>query len=219
MDALALCNKVIVEKLRFSTISTIVGATGLAKQVLWAINEIQRELAGAYDWNDLKKKTSITLATGTDLYSLASDLARIIPEPYYQLDDGTVDDVAKFVIVNDEYFLNHSAVDVTAGKPYIGREFGRDSSNIKQLQVYSIPTAAHNGTLLYYDYIKKLTDLSANADVSPFEDNWLIEGAYMKIKESQGRLKPENISDYINDIVLGIQKNVRRKRVLKYEDT
>ena len=55
--------------------------------------------------------------------------------------------------------------------------------------------------------------------MSPFEDNWLIEGAYMKIKESQGRLKPENIADYINDIVMGIQKNVRRKRVLKYEDT
>lgn len=196
MTALQLVQKVLVEKLRLNSVSTIAGASGYTLNVLWALNEIQRELLDDYNWKKLKKTGSITLANGTDLYDLASDIHRML-NLYYQVDDGSDDDIPQITLVPDNRWIVHSAQDVTDGKPYIAREFGVSATNVPQIQVYYIPGSAQVGTKIYYDYIKQVSDLSANADLSPFDDHLLILGATLKLKDQNGNASGLDFDMYL----------------------
>ena len=227
LNALQLVNKVLVEKLGIGPDVTDVSSSSypFSRVVLWALNEIQRELVEAYDWNFLKKKGSITLVADQDIYSLASDVNRIT-RLYYTIDDGIKPNVPKITLVGDAHFLEHQAVNVKAtstksgsGRPYIARLFGVDASGNKQLQVYYKPSSSYAGTVIYYEYIREVPDLSQNTDTSPFPSHWLIEGAYMKLRERNGDLSPQVVQDYIADIVAGVRrKGGQRKRFIAYRD-
>lgn len=222
MNALQIVNKVLVEKLGLASATTLVGAVSQTAIALWAVNEIQRMLAKEYDWNRLKKKAYITLATSTEFYALtgesaANDVDRLL-NIYYARDFSISSGYPVITLVGDEQWLNDYALNVTEGLPYMVREFGRDSNNLPRVQVYYIPTATYNGTLIYYDYIRSVTDLSANADTSPFDDEWLIEGAHLKIQNRNGTLSDEEVQSFVNSILTGIKNNTKRKRVLSYRD-
>lgn len=223
MNALQIVNKVLVEKLGLASATTLVGAVSQTAIVLWAVNEVQRMLAKEYDWNRLKKQASITLVTAQDYYSLtgasaANDVDRLL-NLYYARDFSISSGYPKINLVGDEQWLTDYAVNVTEGLPYMAREFGLNATtNLPQLQLYYIPTATYNGKLIYYDYIRTVTDLSADADTTPFADEWLIEGAHMKIQNRKGTLSDEEVQSFVNSIVTGIKNNTKRKRILPYRD-
>jgi len=217
VNALQIVQKVMAEKMGLISPSTLVGAAGQDAMALWAVNEVQRMLAKEYDWNRLKKKSSIKLVTSTEFYSLASDLDRLL-NIYYDRDFSIASGYPKITLVGDEQWLNDFAVNVTEGLPYMAREWGYDANNYKQLQLYYIPTATYNDNLIYYDYIRIVSDLSADADTTPFDDEWLIEGAYMKLQNRNGTLSNADMQSFINNIITGIKNQTKRKRVLPYRD-
>jgi len=221
MNALQIVQKVMDEKLGLVSPTTLVGATGDTTIALWAVNEIQRMLAKEYDWNRLKKQSYITLVTAQEYYSLTAqstnDVDRLL-NLYYARDFSISSGYPKITLVGDEQWLNESAVNTTDGLPYMAREFGRDANNYNRLQLYYIPTATYADTKIYYDYIKLVTDLSVNADVSPFDDEWLIEGAYMKIQNRAGTLSDTDMQSFLNNIITGVKNNTKRKRFLQYKD-
>jgi len=217
MTALQLVNRILMEKLRFDTVTTLAGAAGITSLVLWSINEIQRRLFDAADWKRLKKQSHITLVANQELYSLASDVHRLL-RIYYQIDDGLSDSVPKITLVGDDAWVEHKAVDTVTGRPYIAREFGLDSNNFKQLQVYYSPNSANAGAKVYYEYIRAVADLVNDNDRSPFDDHWLIDGGSMMIKSSQGDLSAQDISSFIDSIVKGLYREGKRVRFMTYRD-
>jgi len=222
VNALQIVQKVMVEKMGLISPSTLVGAAGQDAMALWAVNEVQRMLAKEYDWNRLKKQGTITLVTGQEYYSLtgasvANDVDRLL-NIYYDRDFSIASGYPKITLVGDEQWLNDFAVNVTEGLPYMARELGRDANNLPRLQLYYIPTATYNGNLIYYDYIRIVSDLAADADTTPFDDEWLIEGAYMKLQNRNGTLSNADMQSFINNIITGIKNQTKRKRVLPYRD-
>lgn len=222
MNALQIVNKVLVEKMGLASATTLVGAVSQTAIALWAVNEIQRMLAKEYDWNRLKKKAYITLATSTEFYALTgesatNDVDRVL-NFYYDRDYSISSGYPIINYLGDDRFLNDFAVNVTEGLPYMIRDFGRNASNLPRVQVYYIPTATYNGTLVYYDYIRSVADLAANADTTPFDDEWLIQGAHMKIQNRNGTLSDEEMQSFLNSIITGIKNNTKRRRTLPYRD-
>lgn len=231
MNALALVNKVIVEKLRLSdTVNTLANASATVLEVLWAINEVKRRMLDMYDLTQFKDEGTINLATDTTLYSLASDFLRFTkpkrigpdlwayPVYYTKVQDGS-SAVNNFTVVNDQEFRNHTALNVTEGLPYIGRLFGYDSSGNHQLEVYGNVTAAYNGTSLYYEYIKDIADISANDDILPLPDHLLINGAYLTIRVSNGDADEHDLVSYLStegSVMLNNESG--RVRRLQYTD-
>ena len=203
MNALELVNKVAVEKLETSdAISALATPNAEVKKILWALNETQRSLYDAFDYVKLKKQGTITLATDTTVYDLAVDFARFVkgedPAYYTKVKTGAVT-IAKFTLANDEDFKNHTTIDVTDGKPYIGRLFGSKAvTNVSQIEVYGVPTVTYNGVLLYYEYIRALADLAADADTSPFSDHILINGGYLRRSVANGDASPADFTDFIS---------------------
>ncbi len=225
MNALQLVNKVLREKLGLGDeLGTLAGAVGFPLVILWAINEIQRELVDVYDWTRLKKAGTITLVNGTSLYSLASDCQRVIKDKdnhafYYQINSGISTSAAQITLVDDSIWKDHVALDTTTGKPYLAREFGVDASGYRQVQFYYAPDTATAGTIVYYDYIRRVTDLTNNTDISLFDDHWLIEGAYLKLQVRNGLSSDMDVTDYINSIVRATMQDSARLRKLQYRDT
>ena len=79
MTALQLVEKIMYEKLGLNdAITALANPTQTISQVLWAINEIQRDLAEVMDLVKLKEQGEITIATDTTLYDLATDFVRFI---------------------------------------------------------------------------------------------------------------------------------------------
>jgi len=221
MNALEIVNTILRDKLRLNTIPTLTNVQKIGAIVLRTVNEIQQELLDAYDWPQLKKQAYITLVDGQTIYSLASDFHRFLhtaPDPYYQISDGSSSDVPKITLVDDETWKNHIAVNVKTGRPYMCRLFGMDSNGNMQLQVYGTPNSTYAGTKIYYDYIQKVSDLSSDTDISPFNPLWLVEGGYMKVRVSQGRISQIDVTDYVNSVIAGLYRANPRRRRLRYRD-
>lgn len=227
MTALELVQHIITIKFGWSDdVSALANPTLNIQKVLWAINELQRDLAKAHDWMKLKDQGEIDLATDTTTYDLAANFSRFIEGDnalYYTkvfTGDTANQDENKVTVVTDQTFKAHNPSGVTEGKPYVARLFGsNDTTFVSQLEVYGAPTLAFNGTKLYYEYQKKTVDLAADADLSVFEDETLIEGGYLKIKESDGEASQSDLIDFINSAVNDVFNNDSgRKRTTTYKD-
>lgn len=234
MTAISLVNWVLKYKLRMSTVTSIESGTSrLGLEVLAAINEIQRRLIDARDWDFLKNTGEIILTSGVDTYTLDADplVRRLIHNGadnttfYYQQDNGSGTDVAQIEVVSDAKFLSHKAVDTTEGKPYIARLFGRANaaygeaaSNYPKVQFYHVPDTTTAGTSIYYDYIEDLADLEKNIESSPFDWLWLAEGAAMVVRANQGRLKQFDIESYVFQVVSGALRHSPINHTLPYRD-
>lgn len=209
--ALALTNRVLLQKLRVDPITTLTGAAGFPVAVLGALNEVQDELADLYDWPVLKKAGSITLADGVTSYDLATDILRPL-RFYWPAGDN---ENRKIELVSDEVFLNHDAYDTDTGFPYVVRMFGSDdTTGAHQCELKGAPDASTSGLSISYEYVKAPSVLSADASICLFPDLVMVQGAYMKIKVQNGDIAPEDVTEFLQTEgrkILGSQRSVQRK--------
>lgn len=225
MNALALVNKLSIEKLGLTDeIAALATPNAEVKKFLWALNEVQRSLYDSFDFVKLKKQGTITLATDTTVYDLATDFVRFIRDKdplYYTKVSTGATEIAKFTLVNDGDFKNHRIdTGVEEGRPYIGRLFGSKAiTNVSQIEVHGNVTATYDSTVLYYEYIRALADLAADADTSPFSDHILINGGYLRLSVKNGDASPADFADFINASIRTMNNDsAGRIRKLKYRD-
>jgi hypothetical protein len=217
VNALQLVNTIISQKLRIGgQESDLINATPWGRTVLWAINEIRRELMDDYDWPAYKKTGEISLVADQDTYQLSTtDFYRLVEgdDPlYYDIYDGSTE-VQRIVLVDDATFKNHVAEGVDDGIPYIARLFG-----FKKVQFRYTPTAQTAGTKIYYDYIMETSDLANSADTCSIPDILLILGAAMKLKSQNGDLTQDVVDDYLAAKLKYKNRAGNRKRKLAYRD-
>ncbi len=224
MTALELVNKLAVEKLETSdAIVTLATPNAAVAKLIWALNETQRALYDSFDYVKLKRQGNITLVTDTTVYDLATDFDRFIKgedAAYYTKVKTGATAIAKFTITDDEGFKNHTVSNADEGRPYIGRLFGMKAATlVSQIEVYGTPTATYNGTKLYYEYIRRLDDLATDADLSPFPDHLMIDGAYIRMSVKNGDASEADFVAWINAKTRSINNDsAGRKRKLKYRD-
>jgi len=217
MNALQLVNKLIVEKLRFGgSLASLSSPAAYTKTVLWALNEIQRELADdIVDWNFLKTTGTLTLVADQQHYSLASNFNRFMGVMPFSYDD---DDENILTLVSDDEFKNHVVSDITDGIPYVVRRLGVDASNIPRVELYGLADSTSAGKVINYDYIKNPAELALDADVSPVPDHILIMGAYMKLRAANGDLTQDVVDDYLAAKGKAGKSDGARARRLPYRD-
>jgi hypothetical protein len=212
MNALQLVNGVLV-KLRQSEVAGLASLDAYGKDVLQALNDVQNELYQEKNWTFLKKKQEISQVAGTQSYPMDTDFGRKIlvyrnDPSYYELDH-----------VSDEDWIQETYGRTDQGAPYIYRFFGRDGSGKPLIWLFYVPDASFNGKKLYIDYLMKLTPLAADAEISPFDEGILIQGAFCKIKTNDGDLSPRDLQDYERARAGYIAADARqRKRTVKYRD-
>ena len=142
------------------------------------MNEVIATLNVTGKFNVLKKAGTITLVSGTDTYSIASDaqVTRITGERFYINSDqrviGKVDDIT----------FQNLLMTGDLGLPEFWRPFGA-SAGVHQVQFYPKPTTGQAGKIASYNYQQILTKLSAPADVTPIEDVLISLGTKKKYYE------------------------------------
>jgi len=209
--ALQLVNRVLLQKLRVDTVTTLTGATGFPVAVLGALNEVQDELADLFDFPILKKSAAIMLASGVVAYDMATDILRPL-RFYWPTGDN---EERRITLASDELFLNHDVYDTDAGYPYIVRMFGsNDTTGVPQCELKGAPDDTTDGLYINYEYIKKPADLTDDSDICIFPDLVMVQGAYMKIKVQNGDIAPEDVQEFIQTQgrkILGQQRNIKRQ--------
>ena len=142
------------------------------------MNEVVDTLNVTGKFNVLKKAGTITLVSGTDTYSLASDarITRILGENFFiNADQRRIkkkDDVAFDVLL----------MTGENGLPDSWRPFG-ESSGVHQVQFYPKPTTAQAGKIVSYNYQKTLAGMSDAADITPMEAILISLGTKKKYYE------------------------------------
>lgn len=212
MTALALVNAVLV-KLRQTEVTGLASLDAYGKDVLQALNDLQRELYLEKNWGFLKKTQEISQTTGTQKYPMDTDFGRVIN--VYRNDP----DFFELEHVGDEEWIQETYGKADQGTPYIYRFFGLDSSKKLQLWLFYVPNTAFNSKKLYVDYMTKITPLAVDADTSPFDDQILIQAGFCKMKSSDGDLAPKDLQDYAMARAAYLASDGRqRKRTVKYRD-
>lgn len=220
--ALILVNKILLKMRLTYRATTLVNAEGYAPLILHALNEIKDELLSEYDWRVAKKQGTITLDNGVEFYALASDFLRFLntTQPlYYGIDNGE-DEINKISIRIDGTWVEHTAVNTSDGTPYIARLFGSDQvTGYERIQVRNIPDAVMDGTTVYYDYIRQIPAMEADADKVPFNDILMITGAFTKLMDDKGRATQKMLLEWEQlKATAKRQDGAGRQRKLKYRD-
>jgi hypothetical protein len=137
------------------------------QRILDYINEAIQELNIMNNWEILKSQGTITLATSTSTYTLASDadVTRIVGERFY------IDSEDCFVhkIANNQDFQEF-IIQNNTGKPLVWVPWGKNASQLHQIKVDPVPSSSENGTVMTYWYTRDLTDLSSDSDTTPFQE-------------------------------------------------
>ena len=128
------------------------------------INEAYNIVYYDRDWYwRLTQDAAFTTTSGTEEYTLASGTAKII-----DIRDTT----------NDTYLGEAHYLDLVQDKPGIDSGdsghptkwyYSGDSSQSPKIKLYPIPNGSY---AMEYDYYKKLTELSADADEPDIPDRW-----------------------------------------------
>ena len=144
------------------------------------INEAIQELNIMTNWDILKDQGTITLATSTDTYTLASDadVTRIVGERFY-IDS---DDAFVYKVRNDQLFQKEVILNNT-GLPLVYVPWRKNSSQVDQIKVDPVPTSSENGKTMTYWYHRELSDLSADSDTTPMQETIIRHIAKAKYAE------------------------------------
>ena len=136
-------------------------------RILDYINEAIEELNILAKWDILKSEGTVTLATDTREYTLATDadVNRIIGDRFY-IDS---EDVFVHMATSNQAF-QEEVIQGDTGRPLVWIPFGKNASQVDQIKVDPIPTTDENGMVMTYWYTRKLTDLSADSDTTPFQE-------------------------------------------------
>ena len=131
------------------------------------VNEAIDEVNILAKWSILKSTGTITLATDTSVYSLASDsdINKIISNKLF----SNSDDRQVLRAASDEDF-NKMVIKSESGFPDWWIPYGKDGSNNAQIRVYPVPSSTQNGKVLDYFYTKNVADLTADSDVTEFQE-------------------------------------------------
>jgi hypothetical protein len=137
------------------------------QRILDYINEAIQELNIMNNWEILKSQGTITLATSTSTYTLASDadVTRIVGERFY-IDS---EDCFVYKIANNQDFQEF-IIQNNTGKPLVWVPWGKNASQLHQIKVDPVPSSSENGTVMTYWYTRDLTDLSSDSDTTPFQE-------------------------------------------------
>ena len=136
-------------------------------RILDYINEAIEELNILAKWDILKSEGTVTLATDTREYTLATDadVNRIIGDRFY-IDS---EDVFVYMAASNQAF-QEEVIQGDTGRPAVWIPFGKNASQVDQIKVDPIPTADENGLVMTYWYTRQLTALSADSDTTPFQE-------------------------------------------------
>jgi len=136
-------------------------------RILDYINEAIEELNILAKWDILKSEGTVTLATDTREYTLATDadVNRIVGDRFY-ID---TEDTFVYMATSNQAF-QEEVIQGDTGRPIVWIPFGKNASQVDQIKVDPIPTADENGLVMTYWYTRQLTALSADSDTTPFQE-------------------------------------------------
>ena len=170
------------------------------------INEAIADLSIIAKWDLGKSPGAITLATGDDVYSLASTAyaERIIDEKFWIVSENR-----RVVKLEDDDFIR-KLVKPETGLPLYWRPYGVDSSNNHQIQVFPVPTADENGLSMAYNYTKDLTALTGDSDVSEMHETMIRHLAKSKYYRYDQDFKNYEIERNISNSLIKTLKTQNR---------
>lgn len=145
------------------------------------------QTSSTLDWYRITSHSAGSATFQTDVPALAtgSALTFTIRKVFYSL-DSTIDRILfirqnqyplKMIETTDARFYEYRYYWDTVGQPRAYMVVGKDTSNVWQIKIWPTPDSTMN---LVVDYLQKLTDLSADADLTRIPEKWnvcLIEGA------------------------------------------
>ena len=145
----------------YANINNVVNADTKAKR---AANDALRLISTLRNWEILKREATITPTASTQAYTLASNFDHIISVWY--ISNG----LRVPIDVVDDNRWNRESDNDTDGNPLICRITIVDGTN--KIQFSTRPSASFISlyTNIPYDYIKKPTELSADADIPEIPD-------------------------------------------------
>ena len=137
------------------------------QRILDYINEAIQEINILGKWDILKSEGTITLVTSQREYSLASDadVNKIMSNRFYiDAEDAFVHMATSNQAFQEEVIQNDTGI------PLVWIPFGKDASQKDRIKIDPLPSADENDMVLTYWYTRKLTDLSADSDTTPFQE-------------------------------------------------
>lgn len=197
MSLLTICQDA-ADEIGFPQPTSIVGnSDSNAKQLLRLANREGEELSQKTNWQELVTETSITLATGTQTYALASDLRWIIPNTTWNRSDKRI--VITPLSSREWQFLKGWAT-ITG----LNLRARIRAGNIEFEQTIA---AADNGKSVYYEYISnKWAETSggtaqrkfqADTDVCRLDEELVTQGVVWRFKKAKGLDWQEDYQFYI----------------------
>ena len=124
-------------------------------RILDYINEAIEELNILAKWDILKSEGTVTLATDTREYTLATDadVNRIVGDRFY-ID---TEDTFVYMATSNQAF-QEEVIQGDTGRPLVWIPFGKNASQVDKIKVDPVPTATENGMVMTYWYTRKLSD-------------------------------------------------------------
>ena len=215
MTLLSICQDAATE-IGFPKPSTVIGSTdNTALQLLRLVNR-EGEALSKYNWQSLQQETSITLATGTQTYSLPADFRYIVPSSTW---NRTNKRVLIFPVTSQEWqFLK--------GWTQINGLNLRGRIKNSLIEIEQTITSTENGDSVYYEYISKYwtqdaastaqQKFAADDDTSLLDEELLTLGLVWRFKKSKGLDWQPDFVEY-KDQVAQAKARDKGARVLKLQ--
>lgn len=134
------------------------------------INDHVSAIGAAINWDIMKKAGTLTLVSGTNIYSLPSDCKgfRIFGDSFYSQWSGY-----RAARAGDVFFLQRKMGNLT-GNPSFWRPYGQDSSGNSRVEFYPGPGSGQAGSVLNFEYSAEPASASADADSVSFNETMVM---------------------------------------------
>ena len=164
---------------------------------------VQDEIIALFVENDLeyeRTNSTITLVTGTRVYTLATDFTTMYGDPAFFLD--RTQNYQIFEYPGGEQRLRLDILDYQTGQSGAPNYFYFTSGTANQVGFFPKPDASVNGRALYYDYEKSVIP-SNSSDTLPFASNEeayaFCSAAAARFQVMYERKKGEGLPDVTKD--------------------
>lgn len=137
------------------------------ERILDYINESIEELNILAKWDILKDQATISLVADQELYALGSDVDvnTIIGERFF------IDAEDSFIyLARSNQYFQEQVIRGNTGLPTIWIPFGNNATQQAQVKFDPVPSSGENGLVVSYWYTRKLSNLSADSDTTPFQE-------------------------------------------------
>lgn len=137
------------------------------ERILDYINEAIEELNILAKWDILKDQASLSLVADQDLYALGSDVDvnTIVGDRFF------VDSEDSFIyLARSNQYFQEQVIRGNSGLPTIWIPFGNSATQQAQVKFNPVPSSGESGLVVSYWYTRKLSNLSADSDTTPFQE-------------------------------------------------